>query len=243
MRAWGLALAMMASVAWSNTFVFEGQAFDPSTGDSLYLETHTIQRDDQGRYLRAQVLYEGYEDGAGKEVWARKELLFDAAEPLLPELVFENLRFGGKTSVALTAEEVVIERQAGQTLEQARLDRPSGMAVADAGFDRMVQQHWERLIADQTVRFEFLALTRGKWVSFRIKAIEQDAESIVMRVEPDNWLFRMLVDPIILRYDLAKRRLRRFVGLTNIPRNESGDHYEARIEYRYADEQEGGNAP
>lgn len=239
-----LALLLAAGSAFAMPLHFQGQAFHVESGELLYREEHTVQRDEQGNYLSSEVRYLGVNEVGEETLWARKRLLFAEVDGLLPELVFENLRFGGKTSLTLTETTLVIEQQQGRQLEQSSLRRPSDeVAVADAGFDRMIVQSWAQLLAGEMIEFEFLALSRSKWVSFRMFIAESDDTDVTIVVQPANWFFRMLVDPITLHYDREKRRLRRFVGLTNIPKNASGDHYEARIEYLYQDEQRGGPAP
>ena len=88
---------------------------------------------------------------------------------------------------------------------------------------------------------DFLALTRAQYIGFELKPIESEkAEKkglMILSLQPSNFLIRLVMDPIILSYDLETMRLLRFEGLTNIERVNKGkglgENYIARIEYSY----------
>jgi len=238
MSVWltGLGVAVSANQQ-TNDLVFIGEARDIGGGGLLYTETHRVERDEAGEYLYSRVRY-AYPDGT---LIAEKTLDF-APSLLMPALQFEDVRtghqiqtrwvdHGSEPSVRL------IEQAAGEKrIDSLSVfsDQPS---VIDAGFDRLVEKNWSRLIQGDRIAFDFLALTRGKFVGLVMFVRESDSDSVRIRIEVDNWFFRMLVDPIELEYSRESRRLQSFTGLTNIERVEagepSGENYRARIEYRY----------
>ncbi len=217
---------------------FEGLAYDLQSGESIYSEAHRIELDDQGRYLYGEVLYRQAKKSENSTALIARKNLYFGDSSVLPDLIFEDLRYSGQTHLSRDKDNVLIESRTEQGLERESisLDEQS-LVVADAGFDRMIQQQWDKLAAGDKVEFEFVALTRAKLVSFEIFMEQNEQGMLRFRVQPQNWLVRMLVEPLILHYDSDKRRLRRFEGLTNIPKYSGADHYEARIEYRYFDEQ------
>ena len=87
------------------------------------------------------------------------------------------------------------------------------------------------------LRFGFLALTRGEFISFYIQQADLSDEFLELKIKPKNWLVSMLVDPIYLQYQRSDRLLKEFRGVTNIRALSKGrvseDNYQARIEYQY----------
>ncbi|MDX1451352.1 MAG: hypothetical protein R3183_02260 [Oleiphilaceae bacterium] len=235
LRAATLTLLLLSTVAGANSLQFTGHAFDPESGELLYTEHHYMERDTSGALTQGRVIYRGGGSDSSA-VWADKRLVF-GANPLLPELSFYDQRFGTDLNLTRQANRIVIEQNSGEGLQQQGLSLPEEKrVVADAGFDRLVEREWHALLNGTSIEFEFVAITRGKLVSFQIRKQSQSDQRVVFIVEPQNWFFRMLVDPIVLHYDLAQRRLRRFEGLTNIAKARDGDNFKARIEYSYADE-------
>ena len=110
-------------------------------------------------------------------------------------------------------------------------------AVVDAGFDLLVLKYWDKLLNDQKVEFDFLALTRASFYRFALKKEMIKESEVIFSLRPSSFLLGLIVDPIRLTYDVNSKRLMRFEGITNIEKvlngMPTGNNYIARIEYQY----------
>jgi hypothetical protein len=230
-----LPICLLALSARAGTLEFRGQAFDPDSQTLLYSERHVVERDQDGRYLRSRVDY-FHPDGSPLGV---KQADFDL-NPFLPSLSFEDFRTGVFTRLDSGAAQATLNRRNPDQPETRVRDievAPGRLVIADAGFDRMVMAHWAELIDGATVAFEFVTLGHGRMVELRMKRVGQEANRVRFEVEAQNWLFRLLLDPIRLVYDLESRRLLEYTGVTNIPNTQGGQpaqgNMKARIVYDY----------
>ena len=116
-----------------------------------------------------------------------------------------------------------------------KLDKST--VVVDAGFDRLIEASWSKLIENKKVDFTFLALTRAQLINFEAIYTGLSKGVIELEFHPRNFFINILVDPISLSYDEKTKRLIHFQGLTNIERFENGTRTEenhlARIDYLY----------
>ncbi len=230
---------MIVVMAWASMLTakpleFRGQAFDLETGALLYSEHHWIERDESGAYLRSEVRYELPE---GKPL-AVKQVDF-RSNPLLPTLRFDDFRTGVQIQLESSPDNATLKRLHQEELSVVRELRLSADEnwIADAGFDRMMMRHWDQLLAGETLKFTFLTLGRGRTVELQCELVRADAERVQFRITAQAWLYRLLMEPIELTYDLAHKRLLEYSGLTNIPNAENGQplpgNLKARIVYHY----------
>lgn len=225
------------------SFEFVGRAYEPDTGLLLYTEKHSIQLNEAGQYQAAKVVYR---DSQG-ELFAEKTLDYDGW-PTMPTTYFNEIDSpfyfkvkstnestnDGKSSGDLTLE---YQDEKEDFKEQVPVEKPK-YAVVDAGFDRLVSGNWQSLISGDALTFSFLAVTRSAFYQFRLVPIKQsDSDKLVLRLEPDNAIFRWLLDPAYLTYSVKNKKLIRFEGLTNIRKRINGqpqdENYVAVIEYDY----------
>lgn len=212
---------------------FVGKAYSLSDDRLLYTENHSIDLDANGNYQKGSVKYV---DAQGKTI-ASKSLDF-AAGTLIPELYFIDYRDDASIQIKRESTElelVLKDEKESRSEKLSTLDTTP--LVADAGFDRFVISNWDDLIGGKKLHFEFLALTRGEFISFYIQRETLSDEFLDLKIRPKNWLIGMLVDSIYLRYQRSDRLLKEFRGVTNIRALREGrvssDNYQARIEYQY----------
>ena len=218
-----------------NDLVSIGHAYDLQSDELLYVETHRIDLDQNEEYKRALVTYQAPEG----DLIASKQLDYQPYV-LRPQLAFEDKRDPYQIRVLNTPRELAVRaREQGTELNETLTLDEDELVIVDAGFDRMVRRYWERLVAGETIEFEFLALSRASLVSFKVYQTSIGEEHLDLAIAPTNWLIQLLMDPIELHYDLNSRRLMEYRGVTNIRAWESGqlseDNYHARIRYEYLD--------
>ena len=242
-----LFFVLQGQVAGANThqsldqFSFVGTAYaiekENNPESILYTEHHRIFKNDMGEYVMGTVEYRNAEG----ELIAVKELSFSSRQTL-PELRFDDLRtsnaFETKNELVEKSSTVRLVTQEASSIEisNVEIDKPS-RSVVDAGFDLFVLNSWEALLKGEKVRLDFLALTRASFYGFYLKKQKLVGDQVIIELKPSSFFLNMLMDPIVLTYDLKTKRLMRFEGLTNIEKvidgKAFGENYIARIEYVY----------
>lgn len=213
-----------------------GEAFDLSSNELLYRETHCLSPDAVTR----QVLYRNPEG----ELIAYKVLDYEAG-PTTPSFEQHNLYSNESVAVALQRGAIVVttsdDRSSGASSSSTLTPASGTPVVIDAGFDEFVTRHWGNLVAGQQQRFQFPVAASEALVKLQIEAAPcsyQTQSDQCFRLAVDNWLLRLVADSIELGYDAESRRLTRFRGVSNIGDGSgsgSGSGLAVDIHYRYHD--------
>ena len=229
-----LFLGVMMPAAYANDIVAQtiGEAFDLKSDEPLYSETHCLSDD----ALAREVIYRNVEG----ELIAHKILSYRTG-PTTPSFVQHNFYSQESIEVELKQDEVTMTLKAENSPGPATVisTRPSANlpVVIDAGFDAFVTGNWDSLVGGEKKSFQFPFAARESLVKLRIKptSCTYDTETDqCFRLEMNNWLLRMLVDPIELGYDARLKRLTRYRGLSNIG-DGKGEGLVVDIRYNYQD--------
>lgn len=201
-----------------------GYAYDLDTGQSVYSERHEAVVED-GRSLSARV---DYLDPSGRPI-AAKTLTFTS--PLLPLFSLEDSRIGYREGVRREGRGLVtFIREPGRTEDETR--PVSAEAVADAGFDQFMRQHFEALAQGERKVFDFIVPSQLRALRFRVEKVgttrRDGLDLLQLRLQPDGFILRNLVRAVELDYDVATRQLYEYRGISNV-RQPNGDSYRARI--------------
>lgn len=220
-----LVATLLALAPASRAAVLEtvGDAHARDDGRLLYREQHLIRRDGD-RPLERLVLYR-CPDGTA---FARKRIDYRASI-LAPDFALVDAR-GYREG---------LRRENGQTqvwhddAAPRPLGAPDATLVADAGFDEFIRQRWTALAPGRAQALAFAIPALGRSLSFKIRDAG-DATPTRRRFElKAGGLVGLVAPAIAVDYDPRDRRLRRFVGPTNI-RDARGKQIEARIEFAQA---------
>ena len=209
---------------------YDGTAVEPDDGSVLYRESHYVAM--QGsRVLERLGLYR-CADGTP---FARKRVTDSPRLPWLPEFELTDARLGYVEGASASGDAVqVFVREPGEDeTEREALDEVPQDLVGDAGFDRFVQDNWQKLLAGDTVHFHFLVPSRLDYLGFKVRHIGRerigDTPVEVFRLALGG-LLGLIVSGIDVAYAADDRVLMRFEGLTNV-RDPDGDNYVARIDF------------
>lgn len=224
----GLVLAAMAFTAVAEETVsieFVGKAYDPESGDLLYTEEHRLERTD-GVPQRETVRYIT-PDG---DSLAQKDMTYwQPARPAYRLTVTDPQRT-----------EIVEPEDSGvsvESVESGFLDWSDDQTyVIDGGFHYFILDHFDTLLAGDSVEFQFLAPTRTRWLGLRLRPVGQADGQLKLELNVRNRLLSLLISDIELTYDIETQRLLRYAGLTNLPKP-GGGNYNATIDYDYAGDQ------
>lgn len=203
-----------------------GNAYDKANGQFLYSEKH-LETVVDGEVVAAKVIYT---DGHG-ETFATKQVDFSRS-PLVPRFKLQNNRTGHIEALEESDGGLVVafQRDKATALERKVMDAVPDF-VADAGFDKAVDRYWDRLVAGESIEFDFLLPSQLDTLSLRVRAERTDqGQTLVVTMEPSSLLFRLLAPSIIARYDIETRQLRAYKGTSNL-RNDEGKNYQVQIEF------------
>lgn len=236
MKTWCVLFMLLLSVTVGSTVSASapdvvGVARDMETKSLLYSEKHFVELDSDGQVVQRKVIYEAPN---GEEIASKTNEYGGARWAPAFELV--DFRSGYREQLLVNEQHFVLRIREGDSSswqqEIIPRDNDDQHWVADAGFDQFVRDHMARLKQGESVDFEFLSPARLASVAFRLVPVEQSATRIRVKMVLQNPVLRLLLDPIVLDYDIEPPRLIRFAGITNLS-TESGKHYEAAIEYTY----------
>jgi hypothetical protein len=229
----GIAAILASSTSADQARTFVGYAFDLTTGEALYTETHEeIVGADGGGELRTI-----YTTPEGDTIAVRT--VDFSVDPLAPVFHFEDMRTGYREGSLRVNDEVVLYRSLARktTVEQA-VTEPSRQLVVDAGFDRLVATNWDSLVAGEPLVADFAVPSRLTCLTIRVDKKEDgilDGEPVVtFRMRFKNPLLRLVAGPIDVTYHRAERFLMRYEGLSNVS-DPRGNNHTVRIDFPIAE--------
>jgi len=148
-----------------------------------------------------------------------------SAVGFFPNFAAKTIPFLALTSASVSAPATAAATEA--------LDELPADLVGDAGFDRFVIDHWQKLLAGETVHFHFLVPSRLDYLGFKVRHLGREQiggrSAEVFRLALGG-LLGLIVSGIDVAYEAESRILLRFEGLSNV-RDPEGDNYVARIEF------------
>lgn len=218
---------------------FSGFAYSMETGELLYSEHHSILSHPERGRVTSSVQYRS----PSEQLIADKSLKYQGAG-YFPDFHFKDLRTQQSLKVERTEKIITIIESENVNLKPKTKRNTlapilNKSMVADAGFDVFMMKNWSSLISGKKQLVEFLAPTRSMFVTFEIKRTFINDAVVGFSLAPNNFFISMLVDPILLEYDLASGRILSYKGLTNIDEviegRATGSYHVAHIKYKYPD--------
>ncbi len=224
----GALLAFASGSVHADLMAYDGIAFDPDDGSALYTERHLLREVD-GVARERLVRY----TCPGGGVFARKRVDYSPSR-VAPDFRLDDGRDGYREGLRRTPRGLLaFSRERTGKPEQSAILEQSAQLVADAGFDAFVQDHWQALVAGDSLPLEFVVPSRHTAYAFRLKRIGQldigGVAAITFRLKVTG-LLGLLAPQIDVSYAQRSRRLLRFEGVTNV-RDDRGRQWTARIDF------------
>lgn len=222
------ALGCAADPAPGTIRQFRGVAYDAASGRHVYTETHRMVYEGE-RWVGGSIRYQA-PDG---RTLGEKTLSF-RAHPHVPvyRLVMQEPRYE-EAITGVSAEGVTMETVQDGERKSGRADAGPSMA-ADSGFHSFVQTHWDDLMAGKTVPLVFYVANARSSFRFRLRKtgelVSEGRKVARLLTEPDS-LLRLLVDPLVLHYDLKTRELAEYIAVSNLIDPATRKNYNVRIVY------------
>jgi hypothetical protein len=106
-------------------------------------------------------------------------------------------------------------------------------AVAGPSLHGFMLQHWDRLVAGDTVPVRMIVIAKKTTYGFRIRLHSRSSELTVFSVTPTNVLVRLAVAPLAVAFDNATHQVLRYEGRVPPQLVERGRarEFDARVEY------------
>lgn len=206
-----------------------GEAFSLSGDQLVYREEHCISDDNMNHRVN-------YLDGENRLI-AQKQLKY-YSDRTQPEFVQANRLTDELMGVKLHKNRFIMahtNKKNSRNKYRALVPDQQLPLVIDAGFNEFVRANWVKLLAGDKLSFQFPLVSQSRVIELQLVSSVCDAVNPMyqcFRMELSNWLLRLAVDPIQLKYEIASRRLKGFKGLSNI-NDENGDGYVVDIRYQY----------
>ena len=208
---------------------FNGYAYTLQGGEYRYTEHHEQQRSN-GKITSWDVDYVGT-DG---ESIAQKHLEFGANDTV-PTYTLEIPADGYREGIRRDGDQwVMFRRDNADAQEKTKRFSIKEPMAADSGFDMLVRENFDALVAGETVPFNFAAAGRQAVVKLRANQTGttqfEGKEALVFDAELDMFLVNFFVDSLQLTYDPDSKRLLEYRGIGNM-HNAAGDVYPVRVTY------------
>ncbi len=225
-----LLICFFAGIAIAQERRMETSAFDKKSNRLVYVEDR-IESNTGPKPITWQFTYR---DDKNRTIV--KRVVNFKTDILKPNFLLEDLRNGYSEGAEYVNGRLKVFRggTAQEPFREKFIDVPEP-AVVDAGFNFFVEQNWDAIQKGDIKSFHFVAPSQLDYFSFRVikdKDIEIGGrDAVIIRLELDNFLFRIFVDPIVLVYDKNSKRLISYEGISNIY-NDDGKSYVVRMNFK-----------
>jgi hypothetical protein len=232
----GLTLLLLTLPAQAARVI--GYVRDATTQRYLYTEVHEQTLAPDGAVQSGVTTYF---DAQGREI-ARKTLDFSAHRTVpVYRLDMPALRYTeGISGIDNKTRQAQAYKHDGDKQAREALPLDDGPVAADEGFNQLLVDQLASLRQGETLRFGLIAAGHTQRFKFRASKVDEQVQggqaTLRLLVEPDSML-RMVVPPIALSYDLQRKRLLSYVGVSNLIDPQTGKVYK-KISITY-----GGPAP
>lgn len=217
---------LLCCKAHCETQVFE--AIAKYEGRVVYLERHTVVYDDQ---TLIKSLTE-YQDAQGKPIGSlRSDFTHSLAAP---EYIFRDNRqqsLQGQRWADQKLEVFSRERKQARVVKKDLIKTPEVM-IGGEGLIYYIGAHLKELIGSDGMDFKFVIPGRLSAFDFFIKPLEHNATEAAFEVKMKSWLMGLFGPRLKLIYDLQKKRVISFEGLSNM-RKTDGSMMSVDVQYVY----------
>ena len=217
---------LLCCKAHCETQVFE--AIAKHEGRVVYLERHTVVYDDQ---TLIKSLTE-YQDAKGKPIGSlRSDFTHSLAAP---EYIFRDGRQQSLQGQRWSEKKLEVfsqERQRAKVIKKD-LTPSSEVMIGGEGLIYYIGAHLQELIGSDGMDFKFVIPGRLSAYDFLIRPLEHNTTEAAFEVKMKSWLLSLFGPRLKLIYDLQKKRLISFEGLSNL-RNADGSMMSVDVQYVY----------
>ena len=220
----GLILSSFGTVAQGEKFV--GKAVN-SEGTLEYAEYHTVTHSN-GKVSESQTMY--YDANNNKIGELISEYSFG---PQFGSYNFRDIRAQYQDGARVTGDRIWLFRKKNPEadLEDTYIVKEDNQIVGQ-GFHQFIIHNLEQIAQGEIFQVRLVLPSRLDQYDFRIRKRKIEGDILFIRLEVENWLLRLFAPNIDVDYDLKKRQLIRYEGISNLE-DPSGKHKKVTITYSY----------
>ena len=220
----GLILSSFGTVAQGEKFV--GKAVN-SEGTLEYAEYHTVTHSN-GKVSESQTMY--YDANNNKIGELISEYSFG---PQFGSYNFRDIRAQYQDGARVTGSRIWLFRKKNPEadLEDTYIVKQDNQIVGQ-GFHQFIIHNLEQIAQGEIFQVRLVLPSRLDQYDFRIRKRKIEGDILFIRLEVENWLLRLFAPNIDVDYDLKKRQLIRYEGISNLE-DPSGKHKKVTITYSY----------
>lgn len=216
---------------------YKSYAYEINSNEFIYNEVHKEIFMD-GKIQSSVTEYKS----PGGELLSKRVMNF-GAESAKPSFTFEDYRRGyieGAEVINTGVVRAFTRNSFDETLEEVilRVEEPF---VIDGGLTFFFRENWDRLLAGETIEFNFI--TPAKLDYFKFRVMKEDLvtisgrEGMRLRLEVASFILRAFVDPIFVTYALDDKHILYYTGISNV-NNDQGKSYNVEIDFTKQGEME-----
>lgn len=204
-------------------------------GSVHYVEQHRVE----WRNGRPLASFTRYRD-AGGQIFGEMDSRFpaDSPAPYTPAYRFEDRRLGRSDALDIRGDKAETRAIAGDGSPEKRGDFALAPdMVSGQGLHFLLRARLDAFIADPgfVLQARLLVPLDEAVYPLRVRRLAFDGAQLVLRIEIDQWLYRLFAPHMDIAYDVRSRRLRWYEGPTHILDAQRAVRT-VRIDYRYGSE-------
>lgn len=208
--------------------VLEGKAKNQK-GEIVYLEKHTIEKDEKGLSKFIRVVY-SKPDGS---TFATMTSDFSNSKTV-PETTYEDTRFKSRSTIRLLSDSVEFEEFKNEKSIAKKQIPFNDSMVASQGFDNFIKLNSSKMDS-APMKFKFGVLANKDFYTLTgYKVPTRSPQEIEYGIKPSNWFLGLIADELRAVYDSKTMKLKAFTGRSNIP-DDSGKSQNVVIHYQWKD--------
>lgn len=196
-----------------------GSAYDKNQ-NKLYTEELNFSPSPSGGILITR-----YSDSDTNTI-AIKTVDFEC-HPTAPAFELEDMSNGDKEGVRRIIGENSIESFQSDSVKS--LTPPTGVVIIDAGFDNTIKLNWEILVSGERLTVSYLFARENKFLKLRLEQAptppflqappwsDSGSDIVFFKISANNFLFRLLSDPLYVGYSRENMSLKYYIGPSNLP--------------------------
>jgi hypothetical protein len=210
----------------ANGETFVGKALN-SRGILEYVEYHTVKYRN-GKVSESQTIY--YDAYNRKIADLISEYSFG---PQFGSYDFRDIRANYQDGVKVSADQLYLFRKKSpeDDVEGKYLPRENDQIVGQ-GFHQFIVNNLAPIAQGEIFQVRLILPSRLDQFDFRIRKLKLEGDTLHIRLEIDNWFLRLFAPHVDVEYDLRKRHLLRYEGISNLE-DTSGKHQKVTVTYSY----------
>ncbi|MFN7262751.1 MAG: hypothetical protein ACK5UJ_02995 [Pseudobdellovibrionaceae bacterium] len=207
------------------------QSVAKKEGQVVYLENHKSEYGPNGQILRART---EYTRGSGEVIAVIDSEFKDSLSA--PAHFFEDKRTGHRHGIKYENGQLVLfsqDKGKSEETKSLKIEKDSpALTVGCQGLFYYLQQNYAELVKRKKIPLKFMIPGKLESYDFEMELVREAEGIAYIEVHIKNWFLRLFAPKLDVRYDINKKRMVYYKGLSNI-QTDKGETQAVEIEYSY----------